>query len=116
MRARDRELDTFYQKVYEDEASGKISTERFSKLARGYEQEQAELAGKIATLAAELEDVTDKTVTANMFLSTVRQYTRAKKLTPRIRLTAFGFSGLPFTTIAWARLRFPMSCCCLYLM
>ena len=36
------------------------------------------------TLAAGLEKAADKAVTADMFLSTVRKYTRAKKLTARM--------------------------------
>jgi len=72
LKARDREIDTLIESLYESNISGKISC---------YEQEQGELVGKIKALSAELEKATDKTVTADMFLSTVRKYTRVKKLT-----------------------------------
>ena len=38
----------------------------------------------IKALAAELDNATDTVMTAEMFLSTVRKYTRAKKLTHRM--------------------------------
>jgi DNA invertase Pin-like site-specific DNA recombinase len=84
MTARDRELDTLFERIYEDNVAGKISDERFVKMSAKYEQEQAELSGKIKALRAELEKATDKSMTSDMFISTVRKYTRAKKLSPRM--------------------------------
>lgn len=84
MKARDCELDKLFSSLYESNIAGKISDERFAKLSAGYEQEQGELAGKIKALAAELEKTTGKTMNTDMFLSTVRKYTRAKKLTARM--------------------------------
>ena len=84
LKSRDREIDRLIESLYESNISGKISDERFAKMTRNFEQEQGELAGKIKVLATELERATDKTITAEMFLATVRQYTRAKKLTERM--------------------------------
>ena len=84
LKSRDREIDKLYESLYESNIAGKISDERFNKMSRSYEQEQAELMGKMKALAVELETATDKAVTADMFLSTVRKYTRTKKLTPRM--------------------------------
>ena len=53
-------------------------------MTRNYEIEQGELAAKIKVLRAELEKVSDKAMTADMFISNVRKYTRAKKLTERM--------------------------------
>ena len=39
---------------------------------------------KIKTLKAEIDKAGSQSVTADMFLATVRKYTRAKKLTPRM--------------------------------
>lgn len=48
------ELDRLFQRLYEDNVSGKISDERFTKLSGGYEAEQKELQEKVAILQAEL--------------------------------------------------------------
>ncbi len=84
LRARDRELDGLFERIYEDNAAGKISDERFARMSQRYESEQAELTVKIKALKAEIDKVGSQSVTADMFLSTVRKYTRAKKLTPRM--------------------------------
>jgi len=55
LKARDREIDTLIESLYESNISGKISDERFAKLSRGYELEQGELIGKIKALSGELE-------------------------------------------------------------
>ncbi|MDD3502749.1 MAG: recombinase family protein [Eubacteriales bacterium] len=84
LQARDRELDTLFEKIYEDNASGKISDERFARMSIKYEDEQKELTEKIKALRNALDKSVSKSVTADMFISTVRKYTRAKKLTPRM--------------------------------
>ena len=81
---RDKELDGLFERLYEDNVAGKISDERFSKMSSKYEKEQAELSEKIKALKAEVAKENDQSMTTDMFLSTVRQYTRAKKLTPRM--------------------------------
>ena len=70
--------------MYEDNISGKIDDERFARMSKQYSVEQKELAGKLAALAAELDRQDAKAMTAEMFISTVRKYTRAKKLTERM--------------------------------
>ena len=84
LQARDRELDNLFERLYEDNVSGKINDERFARMSQKYEAEQAELVIKIKTLKAEIDKVGSQAVTADMFMSTVRKYTRAKKLTPRM--------------------------------
>ena len=84
MKARDRELDRLFGRMYEDNVAGKIDDERFARMSKQYSVEQKELAGKIATVAAELDRQDAKTMTAEMFISTVHKYTRAKKLSERM--------------------------------
>lgn len=84
MQARDSELDVLFERIYEDNLSGKLSDERFAKMSQRYEAEQAELAEKMRTLRKEIEKLNSESVSTDMFLSTVRKYTRAKKLTPRM--------------------------------
>ena len=82
--ARDEELDGLFERIYEDNVSGKLSDDRFAKMSRRYEDEQKEISEKIKTLRAEMDKLSSKSVTADMFISTVRKYTRAKTLTPRM--------------------------------
>ena len=82
--ARDEELDDLFERIYEDNVSGKISDERFSRMSRRYEDEQKELTEKIKQLRSEIEKQSSRTMTTDMFIRLVRKYTRAKKLTPRM--------------------------------
>ena len=82
--ARDEELDGLFERIYEDNVSGKISDERFSRMSRRYEDEQKELTEKIKQLRSEIEKQSSRTMTTDMFIRLVRKYTRAKKLTPRM--------------------------------
>jgi hypothetical protein len=84
LQQRDAELDNLFQRIYEDSESGRISNERFAKLSASYENEQAGLVPRIKALKAELDTATDKSMTTDMFIATVRKYTRAKKLTQRM--------------------------------
>ena len=82
--ARDRELDQLFERLYEDNVSGKISDERFSRMSGHYEQEQATLEQSIKEARVQLEKCSDQSMTTDTFIATVRKYTRAKKLTPRM--------------------------------
>ena len=82
--ALDGELDGLFERIYEDNISGKLSDKRFAKMSQRYEEEQAELSEKIRALRMELDKLSSEAVSTDMFLSTVRKYTRAKKLTPRM--------------------------------
>ena len=84
LQARDEELDGLFERIYEDNVSGKLSDDRFSKMSRRYEDEQKEISERIKALRAEMDKLSSKAVTADMFISTVRKYTRAKALTPRM--------------------------------
>lgn len=81
---RDNELDVLFEHLYEDSVTGKISDERFHRMSCRYEEEQAELKVKANALQKEVEQSENNEVSADMFVSTVRKYTRAKKLTPRM--------------------------------
>ena len=82
--ARDEELDGLFERIYEDNVSGKLSDDRFTKMSRRYEDEQKELAEKIKKLRSEIEKQSSQAMTTDMFISLVRKYTRARKLTPRM--------------------------------
>ena len=82
--ARDEELDGLFERIYEDNVSGKLSNDRFAKMSRRYEDEQKELAEKIKKLRSEIEKQSSRSMTTDMFIGLVRKYTRARKLTPRM--------------------------------
>ena len=82
--ARDEELDGLFERIYEDNVSGKLSDDRFAKMSRRYEDEQKALAEKIKKLRSEIEKQSSRSMTTDMFIGLVRKYTRARKLTPRM--------------------------------
>lgn len=84
LQARDEELDGLFERIYEDNVSGKLSDDRFARMSRRYEEEQKELAEKIKALRAEIDKQNSQSMTTDMFISLVRKYTRARKLTPRM--------------------------------
>lgn len=82
--ARNEELDGLFERIYEDNISGKLSDERFTKMSIRYESEQKENSDRIKKLTSEIEKQSNRTTSTNMFISLVRKYTRARKLTPRM--------------------------------
>ena len=82
--ARDEELDDLFERIYEDNVSGKLSDDRFAKMSRRYEDEQKDLSEKIKKLRSEIEKQSSRSMTTDMFIGLVRKYTRARKLTPRM--------------------------------
>ena len=81
---RDKDLDTLFSRIYEDNLNGKIDDDRFSRMSRQYSLEQKDISAKIAKLTAELDKEIDRAMNADAFVATVRQYTRAKKLSARM--------------------------------
>ena len=80
LQARDQELDKLFERIYEDNVSGKLTDERFARMSQNYDAEQKSLAAKIKETKAAIDGLRSKTFTKEMFLSAVRKYTRAKKL------------------------------------
>ncbi len=78
------ELDTLFQRVYEDNVSGKVSDERFSKLSRAYEDEQRTLTARVKVLQAELDSAQEKAVNLDRFISLVHENLSVKELTPKL--------------------------------
>jgi hypothetical protein len=69
------ELDNLFRKVYEDNATGKLSDERFTQLSGAYEAEQADLREQSARLRSELEAFEADNEKAGKFIDIVRRYT-----------------------------------------
>ena len=78
------EIDTLIQKIYEDNASGKLSDERYAALSLSYEEEQKTLKAAVPEMQAYLEAETDKTESLQRFIQKVKQITELKALTPEL--------------------------------
>ncbi|WP_312614575.1 recombinase family protein [Oscillibacter sp.] len=82
--ARSKELDALFIKTYEDNASGKLSDERFMMMTKRYDDEQLALKKKISALQAEIDADKRSKNGASTFLRTVKKYTHIEALTPTI--------------------------------
>ena len=78
------EIDALIQKIYEDNASGKLSDERYATLSLSYEKEQKTLKAAVPEMQAYLETETDKTESLQRFIQKVKQVTELKALTPEL--------------------------------
>jgi len=78
------EVDKVLAKLYEDNALGKISDERFEGLYSNYENERKELVSNISTLEIEILNAEQETYDLKKFLKVIRQCTNLEKLTPEI--------------------------------
>lgn len=78
------EIDTLIQKIYEDNASGKLSDERYATMSLSYEEEQKTLKAAVPELQSFLETETDKTESLQRFIQKVKQITELKVLTPEL--------------------------------
>lgn len=78
------QLDGLFQRIYEDNVSGKLSDERFVKLSQEYEAEQKDLQSEIEALRMELSQEEQQSVNVKSFLSTVKKYTEIPELTSEI--------------------------------
>ena len=79
-----REIDGVIQKLYEDNATGKISDERFATMSMSLENEQSELKDRIPTLENELENAKVKTEGLQRFIDKAKQVTRLEALTSEL--------------------------------
>ena len=81
---RDDELDRLFNKIYEDNANGKISDERFEKMANGYEAEQEKLKLTITELSSALTEHQEQSDNGKRFLNIIKRYTQITELTTEI--------------------------------
>ena len=84
MEKRITELDTLFLRIYEDNAGGKLSDERFELMSKTYEAEQAEKKLLAQTLRIELDETKQKTDELEKFISKVKKITEIKELTPEL--------------------------------
>ena len=78
------ELDVLFRKVYEDNAVGKLTDERFEQMSAAYDKEQADLKAQSAALRSELDSFEQDNLRAGNFIELVRRYTEFGELTPQM--------------------------------
>lgn len=77
-------IDSLIQKIYENNAIGKISDERYATLSMSYKEEQHRLKADIPEMESYLETETDKTENLQKFIDKVKKITELKELTPEL--------------------------------
>jgi len=78
------EIDNLIQRIYEDNASGKLSDERYATMSMSYEKEQQELKESIPILEEYLSTETGKNENLQKFIDKVKRITEIKELTPEL--------------------------------
>ena len=75
------ELNTLIRKIYEDNASGKLTDKRFELLSAEYEQEQEDLEKSITELQTALDNFHADSTRADKFIDLTKRYTDFSELT-----------------------------------
>jgi hypothetical protein len=82
--ARDKELDTLYERLYEEKILGNLTDERYQKLAYKYEDEQSALKQQIKHLKKIVAEKKAHEMNCDGFLEIVRRYVDVTELTLEI--------------------------------
>lgn len=82
--SRTKKLDTFIQKLFEDNVEGKISDDRFMKMTATYETEQKQLKERIAELEVIIAAAKEKSSNIDSFLKIVHTYTDIQDINAEI--------------------------------
>jgi len=84
-KARDKEIDRLYEKIYEDQALGRLPEERFMKLAARYDEEQGLLRQRIRHLKKVVQEEKEHEMNTDGFLALARHYSADfAELTPEM--------------------------------
>lgn len=76
------DLDKLFSRIYEDNVIGKLSDERYSRMASEYESEQKELLSKVVECEKELVELQKKSVDMKMLYQGLMEFTEVRELTP----------------------------------
>ena len=74
------ELKRLFIKVYEDNAAGRLSDERFDMLSQTYEAEQKQLEGEVITLRQEIEVHERQNENIEKFIQKAHKYVDIEEL------------------------------------
>ena len=78
------EIDRLIEKVFEQNAIGVLSDERFSKMLQSYEKEQKALTQEVSESRQTLEEAKQKATDLRLLLRTLREMTEINELTPTL--------------------------------
>ena len=78
---RQQKVANLYEKLYEDNAEGKVTDEWFTHMSHKYELERTELKGKISDLRHRLSNAQETSKGKDMFLNAVRSFMEMETLT-----------------------------------
>lgn len=81
---RNERVAGLYEKLYEDNAVGKVTDEWFMQLSHKYEVERMELKAKIAEYKERLRRLAENNRNKENFISAVRKFMEMKELTPAL--------------------------------
>ena len=78
------EIDKLIEKVFEQNAGGVLSDERFAKMLQSYEKEQKSLTQEVSKSQQTLQNAEQRIVDLRLVLRTLREMTDIKELTPTL--------------------------------
>ncbi len=78
------EIDRLIEKVFEQNASGVLSDERFAKMLQNYEKEQKALTQEVADNQQTLQNAEQQVVDLRLVLRTLREMTDIQELMPTL--------------------------------
>ena len=79
--ARSEKVVLLYEKLYEDNATGKVTDEWFMQMSHKYEVERMELKAKIAELRDKLDSLGRMTQNKDRFIAAIRKFVEMEHLT-----------------------------------
>lgn len=79
--AQNEKISGLYEKLYEDNASGKVTDEWFMQLSHKYEVERMELKAKIADLHKRISNIGTMQQNKENFINAIRRFMGMQKLT-----------------------------------
>ena len=82
--ARSSDVMRLYQRLYEDNVSGKVTDEWFMQLSHKYEVEQLELKERMNEYRGKLRELQSAQTSKASFIRAIRDFIAVKELTPLI--------------------------------
>ena len=82
--ARSNEILRLFEKLYEDNVSGKVTDDWFMRLSQKYEMEQDELKRKAKQIRDRLTELDRMKTNKDTFLHAIRKFMEMKTLTPML--------------------------------
>ncbi len=79
--ARNEQVLKLYEKIYEDNAAGKVTDEFFMQLSHKYEVERMELKSRITELRKRASDLSTQELGREAFIAAIRKFMQMETLT-----------------------------------